>query len=327
MRSALSLLVIAFALAGCTPDSPYRHTALAPSSHVAAFDGRTAAEGTLRVEGSLYRKTLLRNDRPTMGDTALWTPAIEANGAASLALSDNLELGVRGAFAHGSWFTRSAEGTPPLASDRAYLAVGPELRATFFNRGGRGFALGLLLSAMASRVPTSSWERTADPCKDPVTCYTDPLVSGAGSGTYRLMRTGREDTLVTSGFLYPTYAFGEGYGHIVGALGVTSNFKNDGFSETPQGKPIEAAPMVPVAGLGYAIAWHGVRLMGMWYAPLSTSGEGVNYGSGAVVTIGGDIALWKKEPVHALDPMAPVDVRGIERRAADADDELERERR
>jgi len=322
MRFAAPLLVLAsVALAGCTPDSPYRHTALAPSSHVPSFDGRTAPEGTLRVEGSFYAKGIAENHRPRMGDSALWTPTLEANGTLALAVSDSVELGVRGAFAHGSWFTTSAEGTPPLASERAYLAFGPELRATFFNRGGRGFALGLLLGAMASRVPTAAWERTTSACTDPSTCFTDPLAFGVG--TYRLLRTGTEDALVTSGFLYPTYAFGEGYGHAVGALGVTSNFKNDGFSESPNGKPIEPAGPVPVVGFGYGLTWHGMRLLGMWYAPLKTSGEGVSYGPGAVISIGGDLSLWKNEPPPPAPGYAPVPVNEIERRADEAQEEVE----
>jgi hypothetical protein len=319
----LAVVSVAFAslvLAGCAPASPYRHTALAPSAQLPSFDGRTAPEGTLRVEGSVYAKGIVQDLLPQLGSTALWTPAFEANGTLALAVSDSVELGVRGAFAHGSWLTTSAVGTPPLGSERAYVGVGPELRATFFNRGGRGFALGLVLGAVASRVPTASWQRLSAPCSDPATCYTDP--TSLGLGNYRLTKTGNEDVLTTSAFLYPTYAFGEGYGHVIGAFGVTSNFKNDGFSNSPNGSPIEPAALVPVAGFGYGVSWHGARLSALGYVPLKASGEGVNYGPGAVVTVGGDLSLWKNEPPPPAPGYAPVPVNEIERRADEAQGEV-----
>jgi hypothetical protein len=80
---------------------------------------------------------------------------------------------------------------------------------------------------------------------------------------------------------------------------------------------------VPVVGFGYGITWRGVRLLGMWYAPLKPSGEGVSYGPGAVVSLGGDIPLWKNEPPPPPPGYAPVPVNAIERRADEAQGEVQ----
>src|SRR5580658_6704479 len=97
IRTAMGL-GISTLLFACSPTTTYRYTAMTPSVRPLAWDGRTAKAGSLRLEGTFAASTVHENLFPQIGDTAVNVATKEFSGLAALAVTQGVELGVRGSY-------------------------------------------------------------------------------------------------------------------------------------------------------------------------------------------------------------------------------------
>src|SRR5579859_2809513 len=147
-RSFLFLFAGAtIALGGCAPVTQYRYSASVPAVRPIPFDGRTPRAGSLGVEGTLGGTSVDPNLAPQLHDTAVWVPKVTAEGAALIAVSSHVQLGLRGAYAAYEWAQPSAVGTMPVPNAQGSWGIGPEIRMSFPLDPGKRFALGIAANA------------------------------------------------------------------------------------------------------------------------------------------------------------------------------------
>jgi hypothetical protein len=298
MTSRLLLAALCFALgalAGCAPTTPYRYTAFVPSARPIPWDGRAAKAGTLRVEGTIAGSNVETNDAPQLHDTALLVPQWTVGGSAALAITSEIEVGVRFDYASYAWRQESAAGTLPLPSRPATWSVGPELRMAIPLDEDRRFMLGVAANLVRAEVPFAEWTLTgpgspngaATPCTPSATC----------TGGYSLFDERSESHLIYSFGVYPSLAFGDHgeYGHAFALLGGTNGFKNDGFTDHPtNGSTVDVIGPVWLVGGGYGISVDSFRVAAMGFWPVTDSSSAVNYGMGFQLTIGANLPLWSR---------------------------------
>jgi hypothetical protein len=282
-----------FALDGCTPTTNYRYTGLVPASRPLAWDGRTARDGSLRIEGAVGGTSVVRNLMPQLHDTALNVPDMTVEGAATLAVAPGVEIGARYAYASYDWSEPSAAGTMPLPSHPSVWGIGPEMRGMIALDKRRRATLGLGGNFMRYEVPYAEWK--LDPtCTLGPTCVAD--LSTFGGAKYSLYDERTESHYTFNVALYPSYAFGEDgeYGHIFGGLAAHTGFKNDGFTNTAtNGSTIDSAGLVFFGGAGYGISIDMVRLSAMLALPFTSYSSPIHYGLSGFVSLGVDLELWK----------------------------------
>ena len=289
-------LVAILALAACTPSTSYRYTGLVPAAHALAWDGRTAKDGTLRLEGSMAQSTVRRNIAPVRGDTALRVPNTTVEGAAFLAAVPNIEFGVRYSYAAYAWSEPSAEGTMALPSHPSVWGVGPELRGAIPLDKRKQFMIGVAANVMRFDVPYAEWQKSSYCALGP-TCAFDTYAGDSGT-YYRLVNEKSEAHLTLAIAVYPSVLLGnEGeYGHVFGGFAVHTAFKNDGFTDkSSNGSTIQDAGLLFVMGAGYGIAFDPFRLAAMLTVPTTTNHSPVNYGMGGFFTVGVDLELWESK--------------------------------
>jgi hypothetical protein len=286
-------------LNGCTPQTKYRYTGYVPAARALAWDGRTAKDGTLRVEGTMSMATVHRNLDPQPHDTALRVPDTTLEGAAFLAITNQVEIGARYSYAAYAWGEPTAVGTMPLPSRPSVWGVGPEIRATLNLDKRKEFAIGVAANIMRYETPYAEWENVPGGCTISATCVLDPYAFNTGGRTsayYRLNGERSESHLTLNIAVYPSVALGKDaeLGHVFGGFAVHSTFKNDGFTDIAQnGSTIQDAGLIYIAGLGYSIMFEPLRLSAMMTLPLTSSTSSVNYGVSGFFTLGIDFSLWE----------------------------------
>jgi hypothetical protein len=288
MRVCIGVGLAASLLGGCVPTTQYRYSAFTPSARPMAWDGRTAGTGTLRVEGTLASTFVNQNVAPQVHDTALQIPSWTAEGAAMLAVSSRLEIGVRGAYAAYDWASPSAAGTMPVPNAPPSWGVGPEIRAAVPLDAGKHFYLGLAANTMNYQVPYAEWMLTGpgSPTGNTPTCTPSPTcVQG-----YSLQNTQTESHWTYTLVVQPSYAFGEKgeYGHGFVAITATSGFKNDGFTNQPSsGSTVDTFGPLWIASVGYGVLLEDLlNVSGAVFKPLTGPGSPVDYNLGFLVTLG-----------------------------------------
>ena len=276
------LALLAGGLAGCAPVTPYRYSALTPAARPVAWDGRPSDRGSLRVDATLAETTVRPHDFPQPGDTALHVPKHTVDGAATIAVTNGLEIGARFSYAAYAWSTESATGTQPLPNDPSLFGWGPEVRLGGpLDDEGRwkiGFAGNLVNYA----IPYAAWE----------------LGCGAGApcaNGYRLADQGSEHHLAINLGVYPSVAFGPRgrFGALFAMLGGHTGYKNDGFATTAQsGSSVKDTGFIGMFGMGYGGKLDVLRLAGMLFVPFTSSSSPIDYGAGALFTVGLDVDLF-----------------------------------
>jgi hypothetical protein len=296
MRKLVAFACLAAAaLSACTPDTKYRYSAFVPSARALSWDGRTAKDGSLRLEGAISGVTVNRNMTPTRDDTGLRVPNTTLEGVGTLAIAPGLELGGRYSYAAYAWGDMSAQGTMPLPSHPSVWGVGPEARGTIpFDRQKR-FALGISGNFMRYQIGYAEWQR--DPgCTPGPTCVID--YSTAANTRYRLNTERSESHWTMNVGVYPSVQIspdGE-LGHLFFGLAAHTGFKNKGFTdENHNGSTLEDAGLVWIVGAGYGIKLEPLRLSTMFTLPLTNSQSPVNYGVSGFFTVGLDLELWESD--------------------------------
>jgi hypothetical protein len=291
--ASLAALLLA---AGCTSTTPYRYTGLVPAVRPLAWDGRAAPGGTLRIEGTITHANVETKYAPQVNDTALYVPEWTADGSVMLALTGELEIGLRGSYAAYQWANPSAAGTLPLPSEPGTWGIGPEVRVAIPFDHERRFALGVAANMMRYQTPYAEWTLTGPqsangqtvPCVPSTTC-----VSG-----YSLFDEKSESHLVYSFGLYPSIALGDDgeYGHVFAMFGGTNGFKNDGFANTPtNGSSIDVTGPVWMVGGGYGITYDAFRASAMLFRPFTDGSSPVDYSVGFQLTVGVNADLWSSD--------------------------------
>lgn len=299
MRALLVVGLATSLLAGCAPETPYRYSAFTPSARPLAWDGRTSKAGTLRLEGTASNVFVSENITPQVHDTALQVPTWTVEGAALIAVSKNVELGLRGAYASYDWATPSAVGTMPVPGASSSWGIGPEVRIDVPLDREKRFHLGIGGNVVDYQVPYAQWTLTGtgSACNPSPTC-----VQG-----YSLTNSQTEAHMSYSLAILPSYAFGDQgeYGHVFGGITATTGFQNDGFATQSQnGSTINTFWPLWIASAGYGVLLDDlVRLSGSVYRPLNTGGNTVNYDLGFFITAGFDINLFGAPPPS--EPRAP----------------------
>ncbi len=299
--TALGLALLT--LNACTPQTKYRYTGYVPAARALAWDGRTAKDGTLRLEGTMSSATVHRNLTPELHDTALRVPNTMLEGAAFLAPASMLEIGARYAYAAYDWSEPSALGTLSLPSKPSTWGVGIEARGTLPLDKKKQWAIGVGGNLMRYETPYAEWVLAEGGC-GPVspTCQLDPNTyvvnrSGTTSGSYYRLNNERSESHVTMNIaIYPSVMLGKDgeLGHVFGGFSVHTTFKNDGFTDTASnGSTIKDAGLIYIAGLGYSISFEPLRLAAMMTLPLTSSTSSINYGPGGFLTLGLDLSLWE----------------------------------
>ena len=289
MRVCIGLGLASSLLAGCIPNTQYRYSAFTPAARPIAWDGRTARTGTLRVEGTLASTYVNENVAPQIHDTALLVPSWTAEGAAMLAVSSRLEIGVRGAYSSYDWASPSTVGTMPVPNAPPSWGVGPEIRVAIPLDDRKRFYLGIAGNTMNYQVPYAEWMLTgpgAPTGNSPVACTPSPTcVQG-----YSLHNTQNESHWTYSVVLQPSYAFGEKgeYGHAFVAITATTGFKNDGFTNQPSnGSTVDTFWPLWIASVGYGALLEDLfSVSGSVFKPLTGPGSPVNYNLGFLLTVG-----------------------------------------
>jgi hypothetical protein len=292
MRRASWIFLVPAALAalvGCAPTTQYRYSANVPAVRPIPWDGRTPSSGSLSVEGSLTHAGILENLVPQVHDTAVLVPEWTAEGSAFVAVSSRFQLGVRAAYSAPEWALPSAVGTMPVPNAPGSWGLGPEMRASFPLDPERRFALGVAGNVLSYQVPYAEWRLTGpQSTSGQAACVPSPTcVSG-----YSLYDTRSESHLVYSLGIYPSYALGNRgqYGDVVGLVGATNGFKNDGFTNQPtNGSTVDTVGPVVQIGAGYGIHYDGMRAMGLVYWPMTDSHSPVHYGPSAQLAFGVDL--------------------------------------
>jgi len=236
--------LLACAAAGCAPTTPYRYSALTPAPRPIAWDGRPADRGSLRVDATLVETSVRRNDFPKPGDTALRVPLHTVDGAATIAVTNGLELGARFSYVAYAWSTESATGTQPLPNDPSLFGWGPEVRlAGPLDDEGR-WKLGFAGNLVNYAIPYAAWSLGCAGGSAP--CANGYQLTDQGTDHHYAMNLG----------LYPSVSFGPRgrYGALFAMLGGHTGFKNDGFATTPQ-----AGSSVKDAGFIGMSAWDTAR--------------------------------------------------------------------
>jgi hypothetical protein len=300
MRILAYPAALAAVLAGasaCSPLTSYRYTGYVPASHAMAWDGRTAKDGSIRVEGSMVQATVDRNIDPKIHDTALRVPNVTLEGAAFIALFPGFEIGGRYAYAAYAWGEPSAQGTLELPSHPSLWGVGPEMRATIPFDKKKKFALGIGGSWMRYETPYAEWQLVPNCDITHSDCFYDTYAQNKNAGVYyKLVDEKSESHTALSIAVIPSIQLGDGdeYGHVFGGFTMHTGFKNDGFTNTAQnGSTIQDAGLVTIVGVGYGISLQPVRFAGMVSLPLTTGSSPINYSIGGFFTIGVDLELWE----------------------------------
>jgi hypothetical protein len=295
-------LVALAALGGCTPDTKYRYSGYVPAARALAWDGRTAKDGTLRLEGTMSAASVRRNLTPQEHDTALRVPNVMAEGAAFLTPAPGFEFGARYAYASYDWSEQSAQGTMPLPSQPSVWGVGPEVRGTLMLDKRHQWALGVGGNLMRYETPYAAWKLT-DSCPNGfnATCVQDQFgyISGIRTpATYQLIEEKSESHITMNMGVYPSVALGRDgdLGHVFAGFAVHTTFKNDGFTNIQQqDSTIKDAGLIYIVGIGYAVGFDPFRVAAMLTLPLTTYQSSINYGPSGFVTIGVDLSLWESK--------------------------------
>jgi hypothetical protein len=289
----LPFLLAPMSLVACMPPpTPYRYTGLIPAAKPLAWDGRTAKEGTLRIEGTLDQNWIDRNVAPQIHDTALHVPNTTVEGAATLAVNRYIEVGARATYANYDWSDVTANGTMPLPSRPSTWGIGPEIRVAFPFDRRQQWALGLAANFMRYEVPYAEWQLATTPCTPSATCQTDFL----SNAQYKLYDERSESHYTLNIAVYPSVNLGPHgeYGHVFGGFSVHTGFKNDGFTDMAQnGSTIQDAGLVFFGGAGYGVKIDIVRLSAMATVPFTGGDSPVNYGFSGFLTAGVDLELWE----------------------------------
>lgn len=297
LRFALLSALLATGLWACTPASPYRYSGMVPAARPLPFDGRTAEKGSLRLEGTVTRTVVVENDSPRLHDTALWVPNTTLDGSASVAISNEVELGGRLSYSSYQWSDHSALGTAPLPGSPSMLGIGPEVRASIPLDRAKKVHLGIAANYIRYDLPIAQWSRVQS-CAPGDTCFRDESTTSLNGTTYKLTGQSKQSQWVYSAGLYPTYSFGDHgeYGHIVGMLGIHQGFKNDGFTDTSatDGAITSNGPVLMI-GCGYGITLDRFHLAAMGYHPLTDSSSPVNYLWGGMVSLGVDLDVFGRK--------------------------------
>lgn len=318
--SALGLALLS--LNACTPQSQYRYTGYVPAARALAWDGRTAKDGTLRLEGTMSSTTVHRKLTPQLHDTALRVPNTTLEGAAFLAPASMIEVGARYAYAAYDWSEPSALGTLGLPSKPAMWGVGLEVRGTLPLDKRKQWALGIGGNLMRYETPYAEWVLEKGGCQLSPSCSLDPntYVSGQPKGAYYRLSTERSESHVTMNIaVYPSVQLGKDgeLGHVFAGFSVHTTFKNDGFTDTAQnGSTIKDAGLIYIAGVGYSISFEPMRLAAMMALPLTSATSSINYGPAGFLTVGLDLSLWEsredrrrrrlmEEEQRRMPPQAP----------------------
>jgi hypothetical protein len=291
-QSLASLLLLAVgALSGCAPQTQYRYSASVPAVRPIAWDGRTPKGSSLTVEGTLTHTDIATNYLPQPHDTAVWVPQWTAEAAALLAVGSQVQLGLRGAYASYDWARESAAGTMPVPGAPGTVGFGPEIRAAFPLDPERHWAIGLAGNVMSYEVPYAEWTLTGPQstagtptCVPSATCVND----------YALHDTRTENHWVYNVGVYPSYAIGDGgrYGNVAVLLGVTSGFKNDGFTDQPtNGSTVDSVGPIFVVGAGYGFHYDVLHASALVYRPMTDTGAPVQYNVGVQLALGVDLDL------------------------------------
>jgi hypothetical protein len=285
--------LFAWLLTGCSPTTTYRYSALTPAAHPLSWDGRIATEGRLRVEGTVTRDAVETNLFPVLHDTALHVPLATVEGAATLAIARDVELGVRYSYASYAWSQTSAVGTPPLPDHPSISGFGPEIRIAIPLDKRRRVTLGLGGNLMSYSTPYAEWQRC--PCAPGSNVFVD--TSGVGdNAAYGLINQGSETHWATNLAIYPAVNLSDDgrAGHIFGGLSAHTAFKNDGFTNVDQsGSTVESAGLLYFLTLGYGVEVAPLRVSALVALPLADAGSAVNYAVAGFLSIGLDIPLWE----------------------------------
>jgi hypothetical protein len=290
------LLVVALgALVGCSPTTQYRYSAFVPAVRPVPWDGRTPRTGAVTLDGSLSGAQVQQNYFPQIHDTAVLVPSFTLDGAALVAVSDKVQLGVRGAWAAYEWAQPSAAGTMPVPNAPGSWGVGPEIRAAFPLDPQKHFALGLVLNVMNYQVPYAEWTLSGATTPSPtVSCDSSTFPIAC----YSLNATRSESHLVYSLGVHPSYAIGENgrYGNAFVLFTATSGFKNDGFTnQATNGSTVDSIGPIFVLGVGYGIRYEMLHATALGYRPVTDLGSPVNYGFGFQLALGVDFDVFAKD--------------------------------
>ncbi len=294
--ASLAALPLLLAAAACTPTTPYRYSAFVPAVRPIAWDGRAAKGGTFRLEGTMTHANVETNYAPRVGDSALFAPEWTAEASAMLAVTSEIEVGLRGSYAAYQWADPSASGTMPLPSQPATWGVGPEVRVAIPFDGKRRFALGVAANLMHYETPFAEWTLTGPGSPNGQTVACSPSTTCVNG--YSLFDEKQESHLVYSFGLYPSMAIGDGgeYGHVFVMLGGTNGFKNDGFTDTPvNGSSVSVTAPVWMVGGGYGFSYEAVRVSGMLFRPITDRSSSVDYSMGFQLTVGVNADLWSTD--------------------------------
>jgi hypothetical protein len=307
-RAVLFPFLTSLLLLGCeAPLQTFRYTGVTPAARPLAWDGRASKAGSLRLDGSMTQETVIQNRTPVLHDTALFVPEWTAEGSAAIAVTDEVEIGLRGSYASYDWATTSAAGTMPLPSKPSTWGVGPELRVAIPFDDKKQFVLGLAANLTRNQVPYAEWSLTGasspngvlTPCTPSRTC-----VEGAPGNYYVLHDERSESHLTYSLGVYPSIAFGDNaeYGHAFLLINATNGFANDGFTDTPtNGSSIRVTGPLWILGAGYGISVDWVHAAGSVFVPITDEQSPVNYGVGFQLTLGANLELWSKDPPRPRD--------------------------
>jgi len=294
--------ILAIALTGCTPPSPYRYSALVPAARPISWDGKAAQDGTVRIEGSIAKGSVIENETPQLHDTAVWVPHTTIDANAALAIGPGVEIGGRFAYSSFDWSNPSALGTMPMPKHPALTGYGPEVRATIPLDAERRWAIGFAGNLMQYRIPVAQWTKVSS-CSPGDVCATDTATPTLAGTTYKLTEERVDSMWVYNVGLYPSLSFGQNgeYGHLLLVLAMHLGFKNDGFTDTTKTKgAVEGAGPILTMGAGYGIAFHPVHVSAILFTPLTSSSAPVRYGLGGVLTLGIDLELWESEEQRYL---------------------------
>jgi hypothetical protein len=286
---ALCIPAAVGALVGCAPLTQYRYSANVPAVRPIPWDGRTPPSGSLSFDGSITHAGVMEHLFPQPHDTAVLVPEWTAEGSALVAVSSRFQLGVRAAYSAPEWAQPSAAGTMPVPNSPGSWGLGPEMRASFPLDGERRFALGIAANVLSYQMPYAEWTLTG-----PQSMSGQPLCvpSPTCVSNYSLYDTRSESHLVYSLGIYPSYALGDRgqYGALVGLVGATNGFKNDGFTDQPSnGSTLDTVGPIVELGAGYGVHHDAFRAMGLVYWPLTDYGSPVEYGPSVQLALGVDL--------------------------------------
>jgi hypothetical protein len=308
-ESLASLLLFAAgalaALSGCAPATMYRYSASVPAVRPIPWDGRTPKRDTLTVEGTLTHTDVATKLFPQVHDTAVWVPEWTGEAAVLFAVSSHVQLGLRGAYASYDWARQSAVGTMPVPNASATVAFGPELRLAFPLDPERRWAIGFAGNFTLNQVPYAEWYLTGpgSPSGTP-TCVPSPKCVN----DYALHDTGAESHWIYNVGMVPSYAIGDGgrYGQIALLLGMTSGFKNDGFTDqATNGSTVDSVGPVFILGLGYGVRYEMMHASALLYRPLTDTDAPVVYNIGFQLTVGVDFDMSSHDDVQASPGRSP----------------------